>query len=332
MERLPDARAIRDRLLDVADVTVWDSVFVLSRTTIAQLERVITLYDFAVFVFASDDTILNRGTVIGSPRDNVVLEFGMFVGKIGLERAFVAYNKSGNLGTPSDLDGVTYAIYEAERDDPEIAEKIVPACDDVRKIIQLMGRRTAWSKTYSCLETGNARRAADSLDGMLHDYGHESRPDRPGDSTTWQWSRSRLAENGGDCLIFGPYSRDLADAAKYEVSFRIRASGFSDYRANGNPPILRLDVAVCMPGYPVRAIAFRTLYAADLDLDGFHDHTLIIDQPLPNHGNWEYRVTAYDRDAETTERLQLADNIGKFERTAEVALYFESISVAKLPA
>ncbi len=45
-------------------------------------------------------------------RDNVVLETGLFIGAVGLERTFVMKEKG--VALPSDLNGVTYVAFERD--------------------------------------------------------------------------------------------------------------------------------------------------------------------------------------------------------------------------
>jgi predicted nucleotide-binding protein len=47
-----------------------------------------------------------------SPRDNVLLELGLFLGRLGRQQTFIVYDRSANLKLPSDLAGVTLADFE----------------------------------------------------------------------------------------------------------------------------------------------------------------------------------------------------------------------------
>ena len=64
-------------------------------------------FDFGVFIFAPDDILKLRDQTHAAVRDNVLFEFGLFMGKLGKERVFfVLPQEHGNLRLPSDLLGI----------------------------------------------------------------------------------------------------------------------------------------------------------------------------------------------------------------------------------
>jgi hypothetical protein len=60
----------------------------------------------AIFIFSEDDTTWYRGSKRTQPRDNVVLEYGLFVGRLDVSR--VAICCKGKPAFASDLAGMTY--------------------------------------------------------------------------------------------------------------------------------------------------------------------------------------------------------------------------------
>lgn len=129
------ARALRDTT-DGAIVRAWwhDSVFRSGETFIESLEREVDASTAAVLVFTPDDEAVSRSTDLIVPRDNVVFEYGMFVGAVGRKR--VALVQLGNAKLPSDLDGVTVVRTDAIdvnylRDD--LREKLRPWWQEVGK-------------------------------------------------------------------------------------------------------------------------------------------------------------------------------------------------------
>jgi predicted nucleotide-binding protein len=64
-------------------------------------------FDFAVLILAPDDVTIDQ--LSPSTRDNVLFEFGLFMGRLGRDRVFVVYDDSIELKKPSDLAGVMLA-------------------------------------------------------------------------------------------------------------------------------------------------------------------------------------------------------------------------------
>src|SRR5215471_11672473 len=89
-EGLGFARAIRTRLEEVAEITVWDEgLFTVGGVLIDELIRVSDRFDFAIVVLTPDDIVVSKDVQSFSPRDNAVFELGLFMGSIGRERTFI---------------------------------------------------------------------------------------------------------------------------------------------------------------------------------------------------------------------------------------------------
>jgi predicted nucleotide-binding protein len=69
-------------------VEVWNqgTIFGLGNATLEDLEAAVLAYDFGIFVFTPDDRLDARGHVRTVARDNVLFEFGLFVGKLTRRR------------------------------------------------------------------------------------------------------------------------------------------------------------------------------------------------------------------------------------------------------
>jgi hypothetical protein len=78
--------------------------------TFDRLLELPNLVDAAVFVLSEDDRTWYRGNDIPSPRDNVVFEYGLFVGRLGPGRVVIV--RKGKPEQPSDLAGLTYLTYD----------------------------------------------------------------------------------------------------------------------------------------------------------------------------------------------------------------------------
>lgn len=68
--------------------------------------------DFAILLFSADDKITSRKSKMGAPRDNVVFESGLFVGRLGLKSVFFVRPNGFDLKLPTDLLGITFVTYE----------------------------------------------------------------------------------------------------------------------------------------------------------------------------------------------------------------------------
>src|SRR5262245_3386199 len=94
-EGLAIAQAIQQNLDRTCEIVIWSQgVFGLSHGTLESLAEQLDNYDFAVLVLTGDDLVVSRGENTPSPRDNVLIELGMFIGAIGRKRTFVVYDRS----------------------------------------------------------------------------------------------------------------------------------------------------------------------------------------------------------------------------------------------
>ena len=100
-EGLEIARAVQTQLSDVSEVDVWnEGVFGLTLGTLESLVQVLDNFDFAVLVLSSDDLTISRGVAQNSARDNVLIELGLFIGRLGRERTFLLYPKDSGVKSP----------------------------------------------------------------------------------------------------------------------------------------------------------------------------------------------------------------------------------------
>ena len=54
-----------------------------------------------------------RDEIFDTARDNVMFEYGLFLGRVGNQRAFVIKDKQVKI--PSDMLGITLADYEVDK-------------------------------------------------------------------------------------------------------------------------------------------------------------------------------------------------------------------------
>ena len=65
--------------------------------TLEALVRMLDRFDFAVLVITPDDVVSIRGDIRQAPRDNVMFELGLFMGRLGPARTFAVCSDSPNL-------------------------------------------------------------------------------------------------------------------------------------------------------------------------------------------------------------------------------------------
>jgi tetratricopeptide (TPR) repeat protein len=147
-ESLDIAYAVQQNLYQDSEITVWpQGIFELSSTAIDSLLKRLDTFDFSVFVFSPDDITFIRNEENKAVRDNVLLEIGLFIGRLGLERCFIlSPEDDAELRIPTDLIGLTRAKYETARSDANLQAATGPACTSIRTSIARLGHRNAESE------------------------------------------------------------------------------------------------------------------------------------------------------------------------------------------
>lgn len=140
-EHLDHAYALQEQLSPKAFVTPWNQGFF--EMNVSYLDSLIDGMkdsDFGVFVFGPDDILKIREETLGAVRDNVLFEFGMFMGGLGKERVFfIVPKKQDRLRLPSDLLGISTVAYDS--DHPRVEAALGPACSKILKAIEKYGIR-----------------------------------------------------------------------------------------------------------------------------------------------------------------------------------------------
>jgi Predicted nucleotide-binding protein containing TIR-like domain len=121
------------------ETILWKDIFNLSSNTLSDLVTSARSYDFAVFVFTPDDKAQIREQNKQIARDNVLFEFGLFVGTIGIERCFLVRPKEIELHIPSDLLGLNTALYEGERSEKDLRGALRNPCYHIQDRIKNLG-------------------------------------------------------------------------------------------------------------------------------------------------------------------------------------------------
>lgn len=132
----------KDRRLEP---NLWnEGTFKPSLTFIESLEAELAKNDFAVLTLTADDQSISRGQVKMEPRDNVLFELGLFMGRLGRERTYFVYDKQQDLKIPTDLLGVSPATYMGSNEHSKL-ESISTACSLITARMTELGPRQTYA-------------------------------------------------------------------------------------------------------------------------------------------------------------------------------------------
>jgi len=155
-EQLPIVHRVAELLdeSDLLDIQPWEEdVFELSAAYIESLERELDRADFAVVILTADDSAQVRQKDVNLPRDNVVFELGLFIGRLGRERCLFFVDRDSETRIATDLSGVEPAYYSLADGDPAHGLE-----RQVQRVVQRMERLK-----QRCKPTPEDRRAQEAL-------------------------------------------------------------------------------------------------------------------------------------------------------------------------
>ena len=136
-EGITIAQTIRAQLKDDAEITIWyEGVFRNGQGYLESLFNALDKFDFAILVWTPDDMTQSREQTSQSPRDNVLFECGLFMGRLGRNCTFIVYDADKGIKIPSDLVGVTLATYRGARRDGNLMAAVGEARDRIREVIK----------------------------------------------------------------------------------------------------------------------------------------------------------------------------------------------------
>jgi predicted nucleotide-binding protein with TIR-like domain/histidine-specific SAM-dependent methyltransferase len=165
------AVALQSLLERKATVRPWNQrLFKPNRGNLENVLEIVNSYDFACFIALPVDTVTKRGEEYAAVRDNIILEYGLFLGQFGPNRVFLIHPRDTEMSLPSDLDGVEHLDYKpVDEDNPE-ESVLAPAAKVVEKAIEKEGIRTlARARRYSpVLERGDVDRVGGVSDAALY--------------------------------------------------------------------------------------------------------------------------------------------------------------------
>jgi len=135
-ESLRAAKGIKANLeTENFEVRVWDEdIFEPGRYTLDELVRFTKSFDFAIFVWEGVDKIESRDQSFFSPRDNVILEAGMFYSVLGREKVFLFAPSNNAPKLPSNLLGLPVIYYKETTDKNFVAATSVGSLKVIDRI------------------------------------------------------------------------------------------------------------------------------------------------------------------------------------------------------
>jgi parallel beta-helix repeat protein len=99
------------------NVLPWYKAFDAGFGALEELARRLSEVDFAAFFLMPEDQVKIRDHTRGVPRDNVIFELGLFMGKLDRERTFALVEEptadANAVKLPSDFSGVTQVRYRS---------------------------------------------------------------------------------------------------------------------------------------------------------------------------------------------------------------------------
>ncbi|KQW72337.1 hypothetical protein ASD03_31730 [Ensifer sp. Root127] len=110
--------------------------FKVNDSHLDNLIRITKQVDFAVFLLTPDDAIDHRNTMAFAPRDNVILELGMFMGALGKKRTFFVAPSDYETRIPSNFRGITPIIYDFLASDSDPHRSVQAACRQIRDLME----------------------------------------------------------------------------------------------------------------------------------------------------------------------------------------------------
>ena len=86
----------------------------------------------------ADDVVVKRGKKGFGPRDNMIFELGFFTGTLGRARTFMVIDRDDPAILPSDLAGVTVAMYSRRVTDDNWLATVAPACTQIKRAMGIL--------------------------------------------------------------------------------------------------------------------------------------------------------------------------------------------------
>lgn len=118
---------------DWLECIIWNEgkVFAYNKSYLDNLINASRRYDYGVLIATSDDWAIIRKLILKAPRDNVVFEMGLFLGSLGLTRAFLLADKKTHL--PSDYNGISIPKFTSNKITASDLKGMIQQLNDTKK-------------------------------------------------------------------------------------------------------------------------------------------------------------------------------------------------------
>jgi hypothetical protein len=125
------AEKVKTNLSNLGDCFLWQdpNVWEPNRSTFENLLKMVSYFDFGVFVATADDLTLTNHKIVIEPRDNVILEMALFLGAMGRDKSFLLVEEGIKL--PTDFSGIYMPRFDTAND-----KSIKDACDEYSNKIE----------------------------------------------------------------------------------------------------------------------------------------------------------------------------------------------------
>lgn len=140
-EAIDVARAVKSQFDKEADVDIWnENIFTLNKSFLSVLLDRSSFYDYAICLFTPDDKAVVREKEYLIPRDNILFEFGLFMGRLGPDRAFIIAEERVKILT--DMQGISISTYRT-RDN--LVSAVGNACEEIRREMKVTEKKYRFS-------------------------------------------------------------------------------------------------------------------------------------------------------------------------------------------
>jgi hypothetical protein len=221
------AAAIQVNLDRACEVVLWSQgVFGLSEGTLETLVDKAEDFDFAILALTPDDMVRSRGKTQQIPRDNVLLELGLFIGVLGRKRTFIVFDRTANIKLPSDMAGVTLAGYQPHSTG-NLRSSVGACCTELTTAIKELGLRPRPQPSFEIDQNTHFQIICDLLDEAARQFFilmHEQnvalrREPMFGTGVSYTFVHQRRASGDGYFGVTNLCKR-LADAGLLQIDLR----------------------------------------------------------------------------------------------------------------